>query len=199
MPSKPRTQVNTRKAGKTVTHTFRLPAKIIDALSQEAERQGVTVNVVGNQILEEWTEWGRFIKRFPHLVLSRVTFAGMLETISRENVEKLARESAMWAPRTLLHLMGREPTNSDILDYFIKKAASKYGGLFDYDSHVSPEGEYYLIRHDLGEKGTVFIKSHLETLLSTYLGLTIEFRVTPEYIRFLVPAAILRQKAPTLV
>ena len=51
------------REGKTVAKSFRVNEKALAALQEEAARQSVSVNTLVNQLLLDYSEFGRFLQR----------------------------------------------------------------------------------------------------------------------------------------
>src|SRR5438128_12500825 len=76
------------REGKTVAKSFRVNEKALSALQEEAARQSVSVNTLVNQLLLDYSEFGRYLQRINALRLSRKTFAEILNSVSDATVVK---------------------------------------------------------------------------------------------------------------
>src|SRR5207245_11462628 len=76
------------REGKTVAKSFRVNEKALGALQEEAARQSVSVNTLVNQLLLDYSEFGRFLQRVNALRLSRKTFGEILRMASEDSLAK---------------------------------------------------------------------------------------------------------------
>src|SRR5260370_12550926 len=76
------------REGKTVAKSFRVNEKALSALQEEAARKSVSVNTLVNQLLLDYSEFGRYLQRINVLRLSRKTFAEILNSVSHDNLVK---------------------------------------------------------------------------------------------------------------
>ncbi len=68
------------------------------ALPEEAHRQSVSVNSLVNQLLLDYSEFGRFLQRINALRLSRKTFQEILNSVPDDNLVKAGQIEARAVP-----------------------------------------------------------------------------------------------------
>src|SRR3989441_6683772 len=86
------------RVGKTVAKSFRVNEKALGALQEEAARQSVSVNTLVNQLLLDYSEFGRFLQRVNALRLSRKTFGEILSMVSEDSLAKAGVAAGKSAP-----------------------------------------------------------------------------------------------------
>lgn len=92
------------KEGKTVAKSFRVNEKALVALQEEAKRQSISVNTLVNQLLLDYSEFGRFLQRFNALKMSRKTFEEILNVVPDDSLVKAAQTAGKSAPRRTYRL-----------------------------------------------------------------------------------------------
>src|SRR6266581_8437673 len=105
------------REGKTVAKSFRVNEKALSALQEEAGRQSVSVNTLVNQLLLDYSEFGRYLHRVNALKLSRKTFGEILNTVSDDNPVKAAQTEGKSAPVALIASKYGEVNVSSVLGY----------------------------------------------------------------------------------
>jgi len=90
------------REGKTVAKSFRVNEKALGALQEEAARQSVSVNTLVNQLLLDYSEFGRFLQRVNAVRLSRKTFGEILSSVSDDSLVKAGQVAGKSAPMALI-------------------------------------------------------------------------------------------------
>src|SRR6266567_6597232 len=90
--------------GKTVAKSFRVNEKALEALQEEAKRQSISVNTLVNQLLLNYSEFGRYLQRVNALKMSRKTFEEILNSVSDDSLVKAAQTAGKSAQSLLLPL-----------------------------------------------------------------------------------------------
>jgi hypothetical protein len=105
------------REGKTVAKSFRVNEKALAALQEEAARQSVSVNTLVNQLLLDYSEFGRFLQRVNALRLSRKTFGEILSMVLEDSLAKAGVADGKSAPVALIaSKMGKGHRNT-VIEY----------------------------------------------------------------------------------
>ena len=97
------------REGRTVAKSFRVNEKALGALQEEAKRQSVSVNTLVNQLLLDYSEFGRFLQRINALRLSRKTFQEILNSVPDDNLFKAGQIAGKSGPMAIMALeMGQD-------------------------------------------------------------------------------------------
>lgn len=161
---------------KTSTFTFRIDKEYERILRDEAQSRKITVNTLANQIFGDYVEWQRYIERFGTIVLSKEAFKTVLNLLDEKNIVNLAADIAERAPKEFI-LFKWKGLSIDNVIKFIKMYFDHCG----YGAHdqTKTEGNVtFSVHHDLGKKGSLFLKTFLETLIKSTLGKSCSSTVT---------------------
>lgn len=161
---------------KTSTFTFRIDKEYESVLRQIAQDKKITINTLANQIFGDYVEWQRYMERFGTVVLSRDAFKIILDSLDEKNLMNLAVDIGEKAPKEFILFKWKGLATDNVVK-FIKMYFDHCG----YGTHdqVKTEGRVtFSIRHDLGRKGSMFIKTFLETLIKSTLGKSCESTLT---------------------
>lgn len=147
------------REGRTVAKSFRVNEKALEALQEEANRQSISVNTLVNQLLLEYSEFGRFLQRVNAIRISRKTFSEILSSVSEDSLQKAAQTAGKSAPMALIASKYGKITVSTVLDFIHDLSA--YANLFEY--YEKNEGERWTVTlmHELGGKWSVFLTHYL--------------------------------------
>ena len=81
------------KKSKTITRTFRIKKEWDDCLQEEAERQGVSVNVLVNNILRKFSLYSRWTERNDDMSLPQRTLREILNAVQVESLAEAGSKS----------------------------------------------------------------------------------------------------------
>jgi len=145
---------------KTVAKSFRINKKALRSVQEEAKRQNLSVNMLVNQLLIDYSEFGRLAHQVNSLLLSRRTFSEILSVTPEEGLATAGRNAGKTAPSTLiLSKTGEDVTVKSILEYM--HDLSSYANLFEY-SETHENGHWTItLQHELGNKWSIFLANYL--------------------------------------
>jgi hypothetical protein len=147
------------REGKTVAKSFRINEKALGALQEEATRQNVSVNTLVNQLLLDYSEFGRFLLRINALRLSRKTFGEILNFISDDDLTKAGQIAGKGAPMALIASKWGRITVNTVIEYIHDLSA--YANLFEYYEKNENERWTITLMHELGPKWSMFLTNYI--------------------------------------
>ncbi len=147
------------REGKTVAKSFRVNEKSLEALQEEARRQSISVNTLVNQLLLDFSEFGRYLQRVNALKLSRKTFAEILNSVPDDSLVRAAQTAGKSAPGALIASKYGKVGVSSVLWYIHDLSA--YANLFEYDEKNENERWTITLMHELGPKWSTFLSHYL--------------------------------------
>ena len=147
------------REGKTVAKSFRINEKALEALQEEAKRQTISLNTLVNQLLLDFSEFGRYLQRVNALKLSRKTFAEILNSIPEDGLVKAAQTAGKSAPVALIASKYGRVNVTSVLGYIHDLSA--YANLFEYNEKNENERWTVTLMHELGPKWSTFLSYYL--------------------------------------
>jgi hypothetical protein len=153
---------------KTSTITFRINKEFEKILRQESESKGVSLNVLANQIFRDYTEWHRYMKTFGTIVMSKDAFKLIIDELDEKSLISLAVKIGESAPREFI-LFKWKDLNADSVTSFMKMFFD-HCGFGKYDHYSQHNKHIFSIRHDLGSRGSLFLKAYLQAVIHSTLG-----------------------------
>lgn len=94
---------------KTVGRSFRVDEEWLNVLTEEAEKQGVSVNSLLNKLLQQYA-YLRYMMRYGAITLTYKGFAGILECCPEDKIHENGVNSGAAIVRDLLLTMGVTPS-----------------------------------------------------------------------------------------
>jgi hypothetical protein len=143
------------KKGKTVGRSFRIDEEWLNVLSEEAERQGISVNSLMNRLLQQYS-FIRYMLRYGAITLTRKGFSAIVESCPKDMIKENARNAGSTIAKDLLRTMGA-PTNYRFLVFLITNLLSEFAGWFECDHHIRGNKEILHLRHDLGPNWSIYL------------------------------------------
>ena len=147
------------REGRTVAKSFRVNEKALSALQEEATRQSVSVNTLVNQLLLDYSEFGRFLQRINALRLSRKTFAEILNSVTDDNLAKAGQIAGKSAPRAIIASKWGKITVTTVIEFIHDLSA--YANLFEYYEKNENERWTITLMHELGPKWSTFLTHYI--------------------------------------
>ena len=156
--------------------TVRLPERIDEILIQEANERGLSPNALVSMILARFVEWDRFANRFHLISVTTELHKGLLDGIDDEKLEYLADKSGSHTPKEAMVFWFKEISVENLVRFL--NDSCKYSGYGEFE-HQEKQGRNTLtIRHDLGEKWSLYLKRYIDVALRKTFHVTAEFDVT---------------------
>lgn len=174
--------------------TFRLDSKVIDEMQREANQNEISLNVLVNQTLKKYTEWGRYENKIgmmpvPKLMLSSlidraIEIAKKTGILNDTNLEPYRDQVIKEAANTAYDLM-KDAVLFMRKDYNLWTVLSvlqeymKISGI-DSDHRIeSGRKHVFVIKHELGLNWSLFTKELLTQIFESLAQVRAEIRITP--------------------
>lgn len=153
-----------------VTRTFRIESEYDEALREEAEKIGTSVNSLANQLLKRYTESIRYFGRGQSITLSPKTFLNLISFLDDEEIAEAGRQSGITLPKDRLLMRGM-PINRDSVIWYITDILGGYNDWFTCDIHERNTHTLLHLRHVYNEKWSIFVANYIEALCSQLIDM----------------------------
>ena len=174
--------------------SFRLDSKVIDEMQREANQNEISLNVLVNQTLKKYTEWGRYENKIgmmpvPKLMLSSLidraieiaTKNGILNDTTidpyRDQIIKEAASTAYNLMKDAVLFMRKDYNLWTVLS--VLQEYMKVSGINSDHQIESGRKHVFVIKHELGENWSLFTKELLTQIFESLAQVRAEFRTTP--------------------
>jgi hypothetical protein len=190
--------INSDKSKKsTRSVSFRLDSKVIDEMQREANQNEISLNVLVNQTLKEYTEWGRYEKKIgmmpvPKQMLSSLidraieiaTKNGLLTDTTidpyKDQIIKEAASTAYNLMKDAVLFMKKDYNLWTVLS--VLQEYMKVSGINSDHQIESGRKHVFVIKHELGQNWSLFTKELLTQIFESLAQVRAEFRITPNTI-----------------
>jgi hypothetical protein len=174
--------------------SFRLDSKVIDEMQKEANQNEISLNVLVNQTLKKYTEWGRYENKIgmmpvPKLMLSSLidraieiaTKNGLLTDTTidsyRDQIIKEAASTAYNLMKDAVLFMKKDYNLWTVLS--VLQEYMKVSGINSDHQIESGRKHVFVIKHELGQNWSLFTKELLTQIFESLAQVRAEFRITP--------------------
>lgn len=178
------------RAKKTRTVTFRVDSRIVDGLQREADNSGVSLNILVNQLLKRYNDWGKYESKLNMIPVPKVILSScidMLVEIVREidtkhteeyrnKIVRHAAEIAFDAMKDAVLLMKNQYNLWDVLE--VLRQYMKASGI-KADHRIAGRKNIFVIQHEMGENLSLFTQDMLKLIFERLAKVKIESKITP--------------------
>jgi hypothetical protein len=166
---------------KTDTISFRVNESALRVLREDAEKQGVSLNTLVNQMFVSYAEYDRFLQKFHMVKLSIPTLKRIINAATEEAIVDAGSAAGAGVPEGFILAKTGELSVQSALDYL--KSMGAYANLFDYSEVTHDGNNSVTLAHDLGPKGSMFLTHYVEALFKA-MNKELKIHQLPEAITF---------------
>jgi hypothetical protein len=167
---------NDRKKGFETT-TFRLNERVMINVRIESENQLISMNTLINQVLKRFVGWDRFESISGMIHIPKPVVIELFNKRSKEEIIDLAKSVGKKAiSNTILFMKGEKNLNTFLswIDTEMNNHSLKIRHTIEGDTHT------YIMKHEMGEKFSLYYVTILESIFKDYLGENIEANMSDE-------------------
>lgn len=156
------------KRQKTVTRTIRIRAEWDEILRKDAEKRGVSVNVLINLILRRYANFDRLCRDRDVICLSKRAFREVIQGMPLEHLTLAGENTGSKDIQNIIDMLGL-PSNYDSFAYLV---ANHYGGpdcamWFNCYRHHQQKHDFLHLQHSLGREWSVYLEKYFLSYLKT--------------------------------
>ena len=183
---------HSKKSTRSVS--FRLDSKVIDEMQREATQNEISLNVLVNQTLKKYTEWGRYEKKIGMMPVPKLMLSSLIDRaieiakkngiLNDTNIEPYRDQIIKEAASTAYNLM-KDAVLFMRKDYNLWTVLSvlqeymKVSGINSDHQIESGRKHVFVIKHELGQNWSLFTKELLTQIFESLAQVRAEFRITP--------------------
>ena len=149
--------------GEAVTRSFRIDKAWDKALTELAERIGISTSGLLEKIVRDYLLFYRWVEELESVIFSPNTIKEVIDTLSDEQLKAIAEKVAKITFEESYLTRGDELT-LETVKFQITQQMGKYAHWFSVDEHDT-NSHYFYIKHRLGEKWSIFVEAYLSSLI----------------------------------
>ena len=155
-----------KQKSRTIGRSFRINEQYFNTLNEEAERAGISSNALINKILQDYCEYHRYFKRFGAISISQKEFSRIVEACPKEALLDIAKKAGSVVAPDIFRSRGLRFDNEDST-FYVTTILAEYANWFRCEHYFVNDKEYFHLRHDLGEKWSIYIGEALSVLFES--------------------------------
>ena|SRR5208282_2245523 len=152
----------------TTTRAFRIAKSLDHVLEQEAKKRNISINGLMSSILTQFAEWDRYQERLRSSTLPNQILKKLVELTSEDQIAKAGMELGPELLPSEVMFLYEKFTPQTFLEWLTR--VSKYTTTVSYQITETNGNYVIVIRHDLGRKGSLFLKNYYESGLKAGMG-----------------------------
>jgi len=175
--------VNPFVKGKTVTRTIRIDEGYDDILRYEAERRGVSVNTILDQLLRKYVQSYRYFENLTAVTLSAPSLLALLDRIEEKEIIAIGNELGKERPYELILKRGIKP-DYESAKWYILEVLGDQSGWLNASINVRGGEEFIHLSHPFGIKWSLFLQGYFGTFFKEVVGAIPELDVLSSSVTF---------------
>lgn len=167
----------TRK--KSETMSFRIETEVLDRLRQEAENQGVSLNVLANKIFLQYAIWGVFEPKVGMIPVAKPIVSALFAKLNENETIDLANKIGKNVVSDIARFMKGTIDMESFVSWFETRMKMS---AFEMNHTVKSQEHTYVIKHDLGYNWSLYHKTVLELIFLETLERTVKIDINENMI-----------------
>ena len=159
-----------------MTLSFRLNLDIVDKLRIESEQNNISLNNLTNQILQNYVDWDRLESKAGMIPVAKRLLSEAFNDMSDDEVIKLATNVGRDTLNDIILFMKSKIDLDSLLSWlelWLKKnSTAGFSHTMENDIHTC------IMKHDLGQKWSLYHKTVLELILDEVLGKHVDITIS---------------------
>lgn len=158
--------------------TFRIDEKYDKILRKIADERKISLNTLANQIFGNYVELEVYLQKFGIMKLSTDSFRRILAVLDEKNIADVATRAGSLEAREFILFKWKELNLQTVTEFI--KVFFDVCGFGRCDMQITSSKVSLSAHHDLKEKGSLYIKHFLESLIMTSLSKSCKSTITED-------------------
>jgi len=154
--------------------SFRIEVKVLDKLREEAENQGVSLNVLANKIFLQYAIWDVFEPKVGMIPVAKPIVSALFEKLDKKETVALANKIGKNVVSDIAHFMKGTIDMESFISWFETRMKISE---FEINHTVIDSLHNYIIKHDLGYNWSLYHKTVLELIFNDVFERKIDFNI----------------------
>jgi hypothetical protein len=157
--------------------SFRVRSKTMTVLKTEADRLGVSVNSLVNQVLSNYALFNRIVEHMEAVPLNKALFTAMLDAIEMSEMERIGKELGPTIVKSTFRFLGLDFDLDSLIEHYFQPV-SMFSRWYVFNVAGSGSNRTLMFAHPYGPKWSAFLKTYLAGIVNAATGS--EPRITVE-------------------
>jgi hypothetical protein len=158
--------------GRAITRSFRLDNAWNNALTEEAEKQNISISALLEKIVRDYIIFYRWAEELDSVIFSPNTIKRVIEVMDEEKLREIARAAVKSTIPESFMVRG-DGVGIDVVEFQITEQMGKYAHWFTVVEHETDK-RYFYIKPLLGEKWSVFVEAYVSSMFRDVAGVDVK-------------------------
>lgn len=167
-------------ANKSNVISLRIDHDVVDALKEQAKVDRMSLNVLANNILQNYVDWERDAKKAGFLPITRDMLSSILLKVADEDIEEIVQNTKDIIKAQIIYMEKQYELRSFLHWLRNRCRASGFSAKEFYQNDVL----ICIIQHELGWKWSVYCKALIKTVLDDLAKGKVDFDISSSMLIF---------------
>jgi hypothetical protein len=149
--------------------SIRISAKQKDRLNREAKRRHITLNSLIISVLAKYDSFEKILESTKAIPLSGALFGELLEIISIEEIETIAKKLGAKVVRQSFAAQGIEFNLDNLIEFYFEPL-SEHSGWYEFNWRLVGTNCKLIFTHSHGPKWTAFLRLYYAAIIRSATG-----------------------------
>ena len=177
--------VQDNKTKKSKTITFRLDSSLIEEIKKDAEFERINVNALVSKILSNHILWEKYERKVGLLPMTKPFVKYVINKMEDDEIIHLAEEIEHDTSTDIFNFMKTDYTVDDFLEILRTWLSVAW---MQHDVIKGDKKYTFKIKHDLGSKWSLYVKTFVTKLFNDILKKNPEIKTTKNTITLIFPS-----------
>jgi len=168
---------------RTVAKSFRIDERALEGLREEANSQALSLNTIANQLMINYANFGRYLKRMNGMMLSQQDLGEFINHLSEDSAVKVGKSLGKTSPKMLMTAMNGGSSVGRVIE--LVHNLSFCANWFQYTEKREGERWKITLMHNMGRNWSQFITHYINGAF-TAAGCQTKYELTDHYVTFTI-------------
>lgn len=155
-------------------------------LSEEAEKHGLSVSSLLNQIIQQYVMFTRFTEKNPVINLHYSVFDQLIENMNSKDLEKIGEKTGSTIPEETMLQRGKQQ-NFETIFWLMESIYDKYNNWFKFSRSIVNGEERIHFAHQMNNQWSIFLGSYISSMFKSILELNPKIEIRDKSITVYLP------------
>ncbi len=171
--------------------SLRINHDVAETLKEEARLDRVSLNVLANNILQNYVKWGKDAKQAGFIPITKDLLAALLQRIDDKEIAEIVNQTKNIIKAQIIFMEKRYDLWS-VLDWL--ETRCRVSG-FSEKKFYQNDRLTCIIQHDLGWKWSLYVQRMIEAVLEGLVKERIDFDISTSMVIFRIPIDSAEQRS----
>lgn len=160
--------------------SLRIDHDIVEALKEQAKSDRISLNILANNVLQNYVEWERDAKKAGFIPVTKDMLSAILEKLSEEDIEEIVERTKDIIKAQIMYMEKKYDLNSFL--HWLRNRCRVSG--FNAKEFYQNDILICIIQHELGWKWSMYCKALIKTVFEDLVPGKVDFDISSSMLIF---------------